>query len=181
MAYKDVGKIPTGWQMQVKWFKISNSRTSSLYAGCSDVRLYGGTAVGTGWWTVTVQCWCCHHLLMSCSIDCFMCHSLPSSQCSLECWTRSGRHDCDCCVWLTISLTRPSSDMRTTVNWHAVSTSRYSALHQIPRQTELIGTINFAKTHTHTTILRLCGLCLGQSVWAGTRRYISPFSGFSGA
>ena len=36
-------------------------------------------------------------------------------------------------------------------------------------------------THTHTTILRLCGLCPGQPGWAGTRRYILPSSGFSGA
>jgi len=35
-------------------------------------------------------------------------------------------------------------------------------------------------TH-NTTILWLCGLCLGQPGWASTRRYISPSSGFSGA
>jgi len=35
--------------------------------------------------------------------------------------------------------------------------------------------------HTHTIILWLCGLCPGQPGWAGTRRYILPSSGFSGA
>jgi len=30
------------------------------------------------------------------------------------------------------------------------------------------------KTHTHTTILRICGICLGQPGWAGTRRNIHP-------
>ena len=33
----------------------------------------------------------------------------------------------------------------------------------------------------HTAILQLSGLCLGQPGWAGTRRYISPSSEFSGA
>jgi len=36
-------------------------------------------------------------------------------------------------------------------------------------------------THTHITLLQLSGLCLGQPGWAGTRRYISLSSGFSGA
>ena len=40
-------------------------------------------------------------------------------------------------------------------------------------------------THTcmrvHTTILQFSGLCPGQPEWAGTRRYILPYSGFSGA
>jgi len=35
--------------------------------------------------------------------------------------------------------------------------------------------------HIHTTILQFCGLCPGQPRWAGTRRYILPSSGFSGA
>jgi len=29
-------------------------------------------------------------------------------------------------------------------------------------------------THTHTTVLRLCGICPGQPGWAGTRRNIHP-------
>ena len=29
-------------------------------------------------------------------------------------------------------------------------------------------------THTHTTVLRLCGNCPGQPGWAGTRRNIHP-------
>ena len=28
--------------------------------------------------------------------------------------------------------------------------------------------------HTHTTVLRLCGICPGQPGWAGTRRNIHP-------
>jgi len=31
-----------------------------------------------------------------------------------------------------------------------------------------------AHTHTHTTVLRLCGNCPGQPGWAGTRRNIHP-------
>jgi len=31
-------------------------------------------------------------------------------------------------------------------------------------------------THTHKTILRLCGFCLGQPGWAGTRRNIHPLT-----
>jgi len=31
-----------------------------------------------------------------------------------------------------------------------------------------------AITHTHTTVLRLCRICLGQPGWAGTRRNIHP-------
>jgi len=29
-------------------------------------------------------------------------------------------------------------------------------------------------THTHTTVLRLCGICPGKPGWAGTRRNIHP-------
>ena len=29
-------------------------------------------------------------------------------------------------------------------------------------------------SHTHTTVLRLCGICPGQPGWAGTRRNIHP-------
>ena len=31
-------------------------------------------------------------------------------------------------------------------------------------------------THTHTTVLRLCGFCPGQPGWAGTRRNIHPLT-----
>jgi len=31
-------------------------------------------------------------------------------------------------------------------------------------------------THTHTTVLRLCGICPGQPGWAGTRRNIHPLT-----
>ena len=31
-------------------------------------------------------------------------------------------------------------------------------------------------THTHTTVLRLCGFCSGQPRWAGTRRNIHPLT-----
>jgi len=31
-------------------------------------------------------------------------------------------------------------------------------------------------THTHTTILRLCGICPGQPGWASTRRNIHPLT-----
>jgi len=31
-----------------------------------------------------------------------------------------------------------------------------------------------AHTHTHTTVLRLCGICPGKPGWAGTRRNIHP-------
>jgi len=30
------------------------------------------------------------------------------------------------------------------------------------------------QANTHTTILRLCGFCLGQPGWAGTRRNTHP-------
>ena len=48
---------------------------------------------------------------------------------------------------------------------------------KIRRQVLTIG--NFAKwhinnTHTHTTVLRLCGICPGKPGWAGTRRNIHP-------
>jgi len=29
-------------------------------------------------------------------------------------------------------------------------------------------------THTHTTVLRLCGICPGKPGWAATRRNIHP-------
>jgi len=35
---------------------------------------------------------------------------------------------------------------------------------------------NGGYTHTHTTILRLCGFCPGQPGWAGTRRNIHPLT-----
>jgi len=31
-----------------------------------------------------------------------------------------------------------------------------------------------ADKHTHTTVLRLCGICPGQPGWGGTRRNIHP-------
>ena len=33
-----------------------------------------------------------------------------------------------------------------------------------------------ARTHTHTTVLRLCGICPAQPGWAGTRRNIHPLT-----
>jgi len=36
--------------------------------------------------------------------------------------------------------------------------------------------INIIITHTHTTVLRLCGICPGQPGWAGTRRNIQPLT-----
>jgi len=40
----------------------------------------------------------------------------------------------------------------------------------------LLHTYRYGYTHTHTTILRLCGFCPGQPGWAGTRRNILPLT-----
>jgi len=44
-------------------------------------------------------------------------------------------------------------------------------LHKYNRQPSKLINHN---THTHTTVLRLCGFCPGQPAWAGTRRNIDP-------
>jgi len=38
------------------------------------------------------------------------------------------------------------------------------------------GNYQHPNTHTHTTVLRLCGFCPGQPGWAGTRRNIHPLT-----
>ena len=38
----------------------------------------------------------------------------------------------------------------------------------------MLGILTYTCTHTHTTVLRLCGICPGKPGWAGTRRNIHP-------
>jgi len=83
--------------------------------------------VGTGWSTVRTLCQCCRRLLINSSLACFMCRSLPSSRClHVSRWMR-WRCNCECSVWLTMDSTKRSSDIRTTMRWHALSTSTYVA------------------------------------------------------
>jgi len=42
------------------------------------------------------------------------------------------------------------------------------------QQTHNITLLKVSITHTHTTVLQLCGICPGQPRWAGTRRNIHP-------
>jgi len=37
-------------------------------------------------------------------------------------------------------------------------------------------TYSHKHTHTHTAVVRVCGFCLGQPGWAGTRRNIHPLT-----
>jgi len=93
--------------------------------------------------------------------------------------------------WYFIHLHIPEEKHTTLLAVEIITVSEYlpRMLHQKYKENQQICYALLVKvlaqwtqhTHTHTTILRLCGLCPVQPGWAGTRRHISPSSGFYGA
>jgi len=66
----------------------------------------------------------------------------------------------------TLNLAQPCS----------TSASNRNLVHFGPATWEITTSDCFLQWHTHTTVLRLCGICPGQPGWAGTRKNIHPLS-----
>jgi len=68
------------------------------------------------------------------------------------------------------------SDLRKCLQTDARRTPHDGIAHHVKEWAKKTTNIYTAHTHTHTTVLRLCGICPRQPGWAGTRRNIHPLT-----